>query len=349
MLAFALAASVSVPPLNAREPGAVATMVRIPVGEFTLGCSPRDGACASDPTRFAALDVPARRIYLPDFWIDRTEVTREEYGRCVAAGRCTPIDGRAWNGIAEPDLPNLPASGVDWDQADAFCKWRGARLPTEVEWEKAARGPDGARYPWGDGEPPCLRANVRIPEGACAPTRHVEPVESRPADVSPYGVLGMGGNVQEWTADWLSQDYSALSAREPVGPAAADARFPTYKIVRGGYFDMGPRRISWRSFAPKTTRSVGRIGFRCASSSAPPQLLGAGTRRGGFGADSRGTSSSWKRVESLRERSTPSRTEYLFTVERNPIHVEEERPISILAPTEDLHEAVEGGAWFTSR
>ncbi len=268
-IAFALALSLSPRSVGAGESGAVARMIGVPAGEFTLGCSPRDGACTSDSARFAALDVPARRVYLADFWIDRTEVTREEYGRCVAGGRCSPIDGKAWNGTAEPDLPNLPASGVDWDQADAFCKWRGARLPTEAEWEKAARGPYGARYPWGDSEPLCGQANVRIREGACAPPRHVDPVGARPADVSPYGVVGMAGNVQEWTSDWLSQDYSAVSLRDPVVRAAADGRFPAYKIVRGGYFDMAPRRVSWRSFAPKTVRSVGRIGFRCASSTAP--------------------------------------------------------------------------------
>jgi formylglycine-generating enzyme required for sulfatase activity len=244
-------------------------MIQIPAGEFTLGCSPRDGACVDDATRFAALDVPARRIHLPDFWIDRTEVTREEYGRCVRDGGCTPIEGTPWNGIAEPDLPNLPASGVDWDQAHAFCEWRGARLPTEAEWEKAARGPHGARYPWGDSEPVCGQANVRIRDEACATSRQVEPVDRRPADISPYGVLGMAGNAQEWTSDWLGPDYSALSAQEP------DSRFPDYRIVRGSYFDMGPRRVSWRSFAPETVRSVGRIGFRCASSSHPPDSWNA--------------------------------------------------------------------------
>jgi formylglycine-generating enzyme required for sulfatase activity len=272
--------------VGAREPGAVAGMIRIPASEFTLGCSPRDGACVDDATRFAALDVPLRRIHLPDFWIDRKEVTREEYGRCVADSACTPIDGKPWNGIAEPDLPNLPASGVDWDQAAAFCEWRGARLPTEAEWEKAARGPEGARYPWGDDEPACGQANVRIREEGCASSRQVEPVDRHPLDVSPYGVLGMAGNVQEWTSDWLSPDYSAVSTQEP------DARFPRYKIVRGGYFDMSPRRVSWRSFAPKTVRSVGRIGFRCASSEdlysfggmpvAAPRTAYAGTAAGKF-------------------------------------------------------------------
>jgi iron(II)-dependent oxidoreductase len=129
-LAFALALSLST---HAQETDAVAGMVRIPAGEFTLGCSPRDGACVEDARRFAALDVPARRIHLPDFWIDRTEVTREEYGRCVADSACTPIEGKAWNGIAEPDLANLPASGVDWEQADAYCQWRGTRLPSEAD------------------------------------------------------------------------------------------------------------------------------------------------------------------------------------------------------------------------
>jgi serine/threonine-protein kinase len=188
---------------------------------------------------------PERNVNLKAFAIDRTEVTRERYAACVAARRCKPVAAPA----SGADEPQLPVTGVSWADAQAYCKFAGGRLPTEAEWEKAARGTDGREYPWGDALD-CGRANWGNfdGEGPCAAQNpgHPAPVGSYPTGASPYGALDLGGNVWEWVADKYDED-------------------PTRRVVRGGsccsYF-VGPRAANRNAWAPEHRDAD--LGFRCA-------------------------------------------------------------------------------------
>jgi serine/threonine-protein kinase len=206
--------------------------VAIPAGPFTQGS-----------TRGEEDERPARKVTLKAFVIDRTEVTRGDYAACVDAGRCKP-SGDKTAGDAK-----LPVAGVDWNDAQAYCKFAGGRLPTEAEWEKAARGTDGREYPWGN-DVDCARANWGNfeGEGPCAGKNPGHPVAvgRYPTGASPYGVLDMGGNVWEWVADKYDQD-------------------PGRRVVRGGSccsFFVGPRAPNRNAWAPD--HRDGDLGFRCA-------------------------------------------------------------------------------------
>ena len=178
--------------------GTAGEMVAVAAGPFVRGAT--DG----EPD-----EKPVRRLSLPAFAIDRTEVTIEAYAACVRTGACPAVPGAA---TPAPADGRLPAVGVSWTEAAAFCAWAGKRLPTEDEWEKAARGSDGRRYPWGD-RPECQRANFGNfgGDGRCAaegaPGRPVA-VGSFPSGASPYGALDMAGNVWEWVADRYRVDAS---------------------------------------------------------------------------------------------------------------------------------------------
>jgi formylglycine-generating enzyme required for sulfatase activity len=185
---------------------------------------------------------PARTIRLPTFKIDRTEVTRGMYARCVAARRCAKT---------EVDLqtdPQLPMINVNWHEARSFCTYTGGRLPTEAEWEKAARGTDGREYPWGN-DPDCGRANWGNfeGEGPCAGRNPGHPVAvgQYPDGASPFGVLDLAGNVWEWVDDRYELD-------------------PDRRVVRGGsccsYF-VPPRSANRNAWDPKH-RDLD-LGFRC--------------------------------------------------------------------------------------
>lgn len=236
-----------------------ADKVTIPAGPFLAGSTRGD-----DDER------PPRTLTLPTFSIDRTEVTRAAYARCVGARRCRPLPDR-WTGAGDD---HLPVTGVDWRDAQAYCRFAGGRLPTEAEWEKAARGTDGREYPWGN-DADCARGNWGTFEGE-GPCKGINPgapqvVGTHPNGASPYGVLDMGGNVWEWVADKYSEDAGATIVGLDVGqgrngrgghPRSSSER----RIVRGGsccsYF-VGPRAANRNAWA--ADHRDGDLGFRCAA------------------------------------------------------------------------------------
>ena len=225
-------------------------MVRVPAGEFTMGSSKGD-----------ADERPPHKVRLEGYLIDRFEVTAARYARCVTAGACKAPRGypkHKTGGAGSRGL--LPAVGVTWFDAHAYCRWAGKQLPTEAQWERAARGTDGRAFPWGNGLD-CARANFGNFAGAglCARTNPGRPlpVGSRKRGVSPAGAHDMAGNVWEWVAN----DYQPYTAARKVDAGVAR------KVVRGGsccsYFIM-PRSANRLAFPP--TLADRDIGFRCARS-----------------------------------------------------------------------------------
>jgi formylglycine-generating enzyme required for sulfatase activity len=193
-------------------------------GEFVMGSTDED-SLASDNEK------PAHRVQLDGYWIQRTEVTNEQYKRCVDAGACTMPYSIFWD---KPRSAKLPVVFVDWEQANTYAAWVGGRLPTEAEWELACRSDDGRIYPWGD-EPPALGLlNYDYQVGGSTD------VSSYPSGV--HGLYDMAGNVAEWTADWYADDYYRQLA-DAIGDAAAvDPNGPTmgeYRTLRGGSWGYG--------------------------------------------------------------------------------------------------------------
>ncbi|MBN2386388.1 MAG: SUMF1/EgtB/PvdO family nonheme iron enzyme [Anaerolineales bacterium] len=223
-------------------------MVYVPAGAFPMGS--REGASDEEPVHTVTLEA---------YWIDRTEVTNGMYAACVAEGACPPPSSARSNTrspyYGNPAYADYPVIYVDWNDAQAYCEWTGGRLPSEAEWEKAARGTDGRRYPWGDLSPTAERANYHG-----SSVGDTQAVGSFPAGASPYGALDMAGNVWEWTADWYDAHYYSRSPEaNPTGPASG-----TYRLLRGGSWDyIGSfLRSALRLRATSGNSSYG-IGFRC--------------------------------------------------------------------------------------
>ncbi|MBH25697.1 MAG: hypothetical protein CMH57_14845 [Myxococcales bacterium] len=227
-------------------------MVMVPAGEFIMGSG-----------RF---EKPHRKVYLDVFWIDVHEVTVDAYAACVRAGECgEPARTRTNSSYCNwgyEDRGNHPINCVTWQQAVDFCEWKGRRLPTEAEWEKAARGTDGKTYPWGEEKASCSRAVMDDGGDGCGEDRTWE-VGSKPEGVSPYGAHDMAGNVWEWVSDWYDSDYYAEAPmRNPEGPPSG-----SYRVSRGGgwYFSGVNLRAANRGFyAP--SHAFHYLGFRCAGS-----------------------------------------------------------------------------------
>ncbi len=236
-------------------------MVLVPAGEFIMGYEggERD-------------EAPIHRAYLDSFYIDKYEVTNQQYAAFLNE-RGNQIEFSAfWVEFNDPDIRIHETEGVwtadpGWEQhpliemtwfgARAYCEWRGARLPSEAEWEKAARGPDGQIFPWGDESPTCEMANF----AGC--NHQTVPVGSYPANVSPYGAFDMAGNVWEWVNDWWDPEYYTYSNYEnPIGPENGD-----FKVRRGGAYEESPAHLRstyrYHNYPPLTYRT---IGFRCAAS-----------------------------------------------------------------------------------
>ena len=221
-------------------------MVYVPEGTFTMG---------SDDGRDN--EKPVREVYLDAYWIDKYEVSNAQYKICVDAGSCTaPHERKSWTRpsyYGNDEYNNYPVIYVDWHQASAYCEWAGGRLPTEAEWEKAARGTDGRKYPWGDDRPTTELANYDENVG------DTTAVDSYPAGVSPYGAYNMAGNVWEWVNDWWSDRYDTSVTRNPKGPENGDSR-----VFRGGSWcsDGWNVRSAYRVDYPYDW--YGYRGFRCA-------------------------------------------------------------------------------------
>ena len=222
------------------------SMVLIPAGEFTMGSQDGD-----------ADERPAHKVQVNAFSMDVYEVTVRQYAEFLRAeGFHSPLD---WKTMNQPTHQKYPVANVDWADAAAYCKWAGKRLPTEAEWEKAARGTDGRLYPWGNDPPTPLHANY----GKTGSHNYeaLAPVGTFENGKSPYGIYDMAGNVWEWVSDWYDTDYYKNSPQQnPEGPPTGG-----FKVIRGGAWNTSARnlRSSDRYWDPPSFRSLYFPGFRC--------------------------------------------------------------------------------------
>jgi formylglycine-generating enzyme required for sulfatase activity len=272
--------STAIPPAETPSPTQLPTEPPLPTAEFTptetSSPTPGTGSSMTAPVDGMRLvfvpegaflmgyaggfsdELPEHNVTLNAFWIDQTEITNGAYELCVQAGTCKPPSRFTSNAIdhyyGNPDYTDYPVIYVSWNDAQTYCNWAGMRLPTEAEWEKAARGTDGRIYPWGDSAPDDHLANF---------DDHVMDVTltgSYPEGASPYGALDMAGNVWEWTSDWYGKDYYSQSpSLNPGGPETG-----TKRVIRGGswIYDAPGSRTSYR-FSKDPAYASYDTGFRC--------------------------------------------------------------------------------------
>jgi sulfatase modifying factor 1 len=232
-----------------------AQMVLIQAGEYTMGSN-----------EWYNDERPPHKVYLNAFYIDKYEVTNAQYKKFVqATAHRIPENSLdpeydLWekDGSFPGEIAQQPVVNVSWNDAVAYARWAGKRLPTEAEWEKAARGADQRRYPWGNEPPDKNRAHFA---GSWAGEVHTyRAIDSFVNGASPYGIIQMAGNISEWVADWYDPHYYKLSpVKGPIGPNTG-----TYRVVRGGAF-ISPAfylRCTDRDFDIPDDRS-NSIGFRC--------------------------------------------------------------------------------------
>ena len=261
----------------------VATITKAPVMErFSAVDGMPQVYILAGKFRMGGMDVrsgpderPAHDVTLDAYWMDQLEVTNAMYRLCVQSGPCTPPQNfrssRGTEYFDNPAYKDYPVVYVTWGQAKAYCEWAGRRLPTEAEWERAARGDDWRTFPWGEDKADGLRANFNMLVGQ--PSR----VGTYPLGASPFGVLDLAGNVAEWTSDFYSATYYA-SQTEFTNPTGPETSASLRRVVRGG--SLGDAEINIRvpkrssvlgsnlEAVPGSTSYLGdfspRIGFRCA-------------------------------------------------------------------------------------
>jgi formylglycine-generating enzyme required for sulfatase activity len=205
-------------------------------------------------------ELPVHKVTLPDYYIDIYEVTNALYRHCVDAGGCKPPhseSGRFWDSAYN----SYPVTYLEWEMAKGYCSWRGARLPTEAEWEKAARGGlNSEPFPWGSARPVCQT-------GATEGVNYAECNQGSPLAVgsfapNAFGLYDMSGNVWEWVADWYSENYyTARDVTSPSGPRSGAMR-----VIRGGSFNYGEIyiRVSNRGYLDPESYGSSGLGLRCA-------------------------------------------------------------------------------------
>jgi len=226
-------------------------MVKVPAGKFMMGCDKGKGSkCGGN-------EKPYHEVYLDEFYIDKYETTNREYQQCADEGECSY--NKTHLKLRDHKQPIL---NIDWKQAHLFCQWAGKRLPTEAEWEKAARGTDGRIYPWGNDKVDCKKAHYK----KCKPKKTLT-IGSLPDGASPYGAMDMAGNAQEWTADWYKRSYYARGPKKnPKGPTSG-----SFHLVRGGSWEDKPQdlRTSRRVRVVFSETEWNNYGVRCAAT--PPE------------------------------------------------------------------------------
>jgi len=223
-------------------------LVYVPAGEFLMGSTTND-------TNRDANEEPQHRIYLDAFWISKTQVTNGMFTVCVSSGSCKYSVSAATNpNYFDPLFANHPVVYVAWDMAQTYCGWTGGRLPTEAEWEKAARGPNGAKYPWGEDQPREKFINVNNFIGNTTVSGIF------PYGKSFYGALDMGGNVREWVSDWYDPNYYQNSpTSNPQGPETGES-----KVLKGASYSNPIRYARPASRLSHVPASPGAVrGFRC--------------------------------------------------------------------------------------
>jgi eukaryotic-like serine/threonine-protein kinase len=250
-------------------------LIRIPAGAFKMGSN----------TSPWAFEAPEHTVTLDEFWIDQIPVTNAMFQKFVeATGLVTQAESAGWGYVSQgkgeiktngadwrhPTGPNSSLDGkengpvvlVTWNEASQYCAWAGRRLPTEAEWEKAARGDDGRLYPWGN-EIDCSLANYsNVPDTSYC-TGGVTAVNQYPRGASPYGVLDMAGNTWDWVSDWYQSDYYSVSpSTNPTGPASGERR-----VHRGGaWYNFAQQvQVTYR-FSNPPDSAFGSVGFRCGYS-----------------------------------------------------------------------------------
>ncbi len=243
-------------------------MMKIPAGTFKMG------TIIDNPNEWGDTDEePIHEVYLDTFYIDKYEVSAGKFSRFlndnihyaqafIEIGPAVTIELK--DGVYRPreGLEAYPANRISWYGADTYCKWKGKRLPTEAEWEKAARNSDERIFPWGNKHPDNTLATYRRPFAKHG-FKAMEPVNSMPEGASPYGVHHMAGNVWEWVSDWYEDIYYEHSPeKNPQGPDTGD-----HKVMRGGnwYYKAYYMRTTYRFNDPPETFKVWQ-GVRCAKS-----------------------------------------------------------------------------------